>query len=195
MDFFYDVFVANFQGCVWLACILISMIPLLEAKIAIPFAMNPAFFGENALSGVGAYFCALLGSILPSIFIILLLRLIKSKTSVWCVSNKKFAVKVNKINAQTSTLKKYVLLASFVAIPLPLTGVWTGSVIAGLGNLNIWKSLLAICIGAAISCAIMTVLCCLFSTSIGYILTVSLCMIVLFLIADIVISLIKKHHK
>lgn len=194
MDWFYDFFIGNFQNCVWLACIIIAFIPMLEAKIAIPFAMNAAFWGSNALNGLHAFVFSFIGSVLPSIFIIFITHFLKSKTSAFFINNKKFAVKINRLHQQTSTLKKYILLASFVALPLPLTGVWTGSLIAGLSNLSIYKSLIAISIGAIISCAIMTILCVTFSNSIGTILIVSLCLIIIFLIFDIIVSTLKKRR-
>lgn len=192
MNWFYDFFIANFQNTIWLACILVALIPALEAKIAIPFAMNPAFWGENALSGFEAFIFSFIGSILPCIFIILITRFIKMKTTMILINNRKYAIKINRLNSQASELKKYLLLTSFVAIPLPLTGVWTGSLIAGFSNLSVWKSVLAIVIGALISCGIMTLLCIYLSNSIGIILIVSLCLIIAFLAVDLLITIFKK---
>ena len=42
-------------------------------------------------------------------------------------------------------------LLLFVAIPLPFTGVWTGSIIAWLFDLEWWKSFLVILIGVIIA--------------------------------------------
>ena len=192
MDWFYNIFIENFQDCIWLACILVAMIPALEAKIAIPFAMNTSFWANNALPAWQACLFAFFGSILPSLAIIYFTKFLKSKTSGFLVNSKKFSVKAKQINEQTSNFKKYLMLCGFVAIPLPLTGVWTGSLIAGLSNLNIWKSLIAIIIGALISCAIMTLICVFFSNSIGIILIISLSLIILFLIVDLFITLFRK---
>ena len=46
----------------------------------------------------------------------------------------------------------------FVALPLPFTGAWTGSLIAYLFDLNITKSLITIFIGIVISVSIMIIL-------------------------------------
>ena len=40
MDNFLDLISVNFQDCVWLAVMLMAMIPTIESKIAIPFGMN-----------------------------------------------------------------------------------------------------------------------------------------------------------
>jgi uncharacterized membrane protein len=45
-----------------------------------------------------------------------------------------------------------------VAIPLPFTGAWTGSLIAYLFDLNFYKSLIVILLGIIISGSIMIVL-------------------------------------
>lgn len=192
MNWFYEMFIENFQGCIWLACILLAMIPALEAKIAIPFAMNPAFWGSNALPAWQSCIFAFIGSILPSLAIIYITRFCKSKTSGFLVNSKKFSVKAKQIDNKTSNFKKYLTLCGFVAIPLPLTGVWTGSLVAGISNLSIWKSMIAIIIGSAISCSIMTLICVFFSNSVGTILIISLCLIILFLAVDLFITMFKK---
>ena len=194
MNWFYEIFIENFQGLVWLACILLALIPALEAKIAIPFAMNPTFWGENALSAWQACLFGFLGSIIPALAIIAFTRFCKSKTSGFLVNSKKFSVKAKHLNEQTSNFKKYLMLCGFVAIPLPLTGVWTGSLVAGLSNLKVWKSMIAIVIGAAISCTIMTLICVFFSNSIGTILIVCLCLIILFLAIDLFVTLFNKKQ-
>lgn len=195
MNWFYDIFIENFQSCIWLACILLAMIPTLETKIAIPFAMNPLFWGTNALPAWQACIFAFLGSMIPSLAIISFTRFCKSKTSVLLVNSKKFSVKAKQLEKQTSTFKKYLMLCGFVAIPLPLTGVWTGSLIAGISNLNVWKSMLAIMIGSAISCSIMTLICVFFSNSIGTILIISLCLIIAFLAIDLFVTIFKRERK
>lgn len=49
-------------------------------------------------------------------------------------------------------------LAVFIGIPLPITGVWTGTIIAWLLGLNWKKSFLSICLGVLISTIIVSVI-------------------------------------
>jgi uncharacterized membrane protein len=49
-------------------------------------------------------------------------------------------------------------LAVFVGIPLPVTGVWTGTGAAWLLGLDWRKSFLAICLGVAMSATIVSLL-------------------------------------
>ena len=189
-----DFFANNFSSCIWLAVILIALIPTLESKIAIPFAMNSALLGSHALSAFSAFALSLIGSILPCIFVIFLTRHLKSHTTGF-VSGflNRYTVKTNLIQQKHSNLQKYLALAGFVAIPLPLTGVWTGSIIAGLTNLNIFKSFIAIFVGAIVSSGITTLLCVCFENSIGYIFLVSLLLVIIFAVINIVISLFKSR--
>lgn len=201
MDWFIDFLQNNFSNYVWLAILIVSMIPTLESKIAIPLAMNSAIWAKNCLSPIATFFITSIGSILPCIFIILIIRKLKSKTTGFVTSKffQKYTLKSQTVVSKSSNLKKYITLACFVAVPLPLTGVWTGSLIAGLTNLNIKYCFIAISIGAFISAGVVTLLCTVFSNSISYILMISILLIILFLFADLLISYIKsiklKHKK
>lgn len=59
---------------------------------------------------------------------------------------------------KSNTIKKYSLvgLFIFVAIPLPTTGVWTGSLIAALVGLRFWPSVAVIFSGNFVAGMIMT---------------------------------------
>lgn len=52
----------------------------------------------------------------------------------------------------------FVALLSFVAIPLPVTGAWTGALIASLFNFHRRKSFLAILLGVLISGVIVSLI-------------------------------------
>lgn len=194
MDNILNFFTNNFTSCVWLAVVLVALIPTLESKIAIPFAMNPSIWGLNALPAWQAFLFAWIGSILPSIFVMLIARKIKAHTTGFVTSyvNHRYSVKTSLIEKQTSSLKKYFMICGFVAIPLPLTGVWAGSLIAGLTNLKPKYCFVSITIGAAISCGIITLLCAKFENSIGYILLISLLLVVIFIGADFILNLLQK---
>ncbi len=68
--------------------------------------------------------------------------------------NKKIKTFENK-NKNKSTLAKLFAITLFVAIPLPLTGIYTGSLIASGLKLNKPLSLLAITIGNLIAVLIL----------------------------------------
>lgn len=129
--------ISIFGDNVILATILLAMIPLFELKGAIPFAMSKEIWGENALTGLEAFLWSFLGTcIVVSILAILYKPLIN-----WLKRTKLFRKlaedfdshvknKSHKMENKSSYLKKGLLVMLFVAVPLPLTGVWTGTCIA-----------------------------------------------------------------
>lgn len=193
-----NFFSQNFATCVWLAVMIAAMIPTLESKIAIPFAMNTAIWGTNALPAWQAFLFAFLGSMIPCIVTIYFIRKIKNHTTGFVTDfiKLKYSVKTNLIEKQHTDLKKYIMMAGFVALPLPLTGVWAGSFIAGFSNLNLGKSILSISIGALISCGIVTLLCTYLENSITYVLMISLMLVITILSIDILAHIIRNcMHK
>lgn len=193
-----DFFANNFETCVFLAVILVALIPTLESKIAIPFAMSSLVWGSNALPAWQAFIFAFIGSMLPAYFALLAGRFIRKHTTGF-VSEKiksRFAAKSTTLEKEKSNFKKYAILCSFVALPIPLTGVWTGSLIAGMSSLKKGWSMLAITIGALISSGIITLLCTVFESSVTYILFASLIIIIAFLAGDFLYSIIRSSfHK
>ena len=197
MDFVIDFFTDNFQNCIWLVAILIAMCPTLESKIAIPLAMNSSIWGDSALPPFLSFLLAFLGSIIPSYLIMFVARKLKSKTTGF-ISSKlfhKYTIKGSSIESNQSEIKKYLALAGFVAVPLPLTGVWTGSLIAGLSNLNLNYSFLVITFGSAISAGAITLLCSIFTNSISYIFIISLIIVITFLFVDLLLSMLKRKRQ
>lgn len=189
---------SNFSECVFFAVMLLAMIPTFESKVAIPFAMAQQIWGENALSPGLAFLGAFIGSIIPALFIILISRFVKSKTTgfvyekfVTKIQNK-FKNKFVKIGERKSVFQKCLLLATFVAIPLPLTGVYSGSVIAGFTNLKIWQALISILIGDLFSCLAILLICLFFENSVFYVFLFSLLFVGIYLAISLLIYLIKK---
>lgn len=197
MESVVDFFTKNFIDYVWLAVILVSMIPTLESKIAIPLAMNKAIWGEMALAPFASFTLAAFGSLIPCYAIIFFTRYLKNKTSGFFINKhlSKYIAKSSKIEHSKNQFSKYVALSCFTAVPLPLTGVWSASLIAGLTKLNIHFAFISISIGAMISAGIITLLCCLFNNSVGSILIVSLILIVIFVIFNILYMLINSYSK
>lgn len=131
--------------------LIISMMPIAELKIAIPLGIS---LGLNPLH---ACIISILGSMVPVPFILLFLRpLIRNfyKTNLGSKIAKWITVRtMNK----SKKIKKYRLLGLFifVAIPLPTTGVWTGSAAAALLNMRIRDALIAIFLGNCCAATIM----------------------------------------
>lgn len=150
------------------------MIPIIELKGAVPFGMSKEIFGENALSPLQAWFSSSVGSLVPAFFLVWLfvpiINWLKNTKLFSSLSKKletRFSANAKKIQENTNDaklkkLKKWVGLMLFVAIPLPLTGAYTGSAIAGYLNLGYINSMLAIFVGNIIAGGIVVLLCTIF---------------------------------
>ncbi|SHF89492.1 Uncharacterized membrane protein [Caldanaerobius fijiensis DSM 17918] len=136
--------------------ILISLgaTPLLELRGAIPagFAMG--------LDPIEVFLFSVLGNLLPIPFLLILftplVKWIETKTRF--IKFVDFIYKKTVDNKKSDTIKKYgyLGLALFVAVPLPGTGAWTGSMIAALLQMDFKKSFISIAIGTVIAGILVT---------------------------------------
>lgn len=132
---------------------LTSAVPIIEQRGAIPVGI----FGYG-MDPLTVFFISLLGSMLPFPFIYFFIRpvfkLIKKKTSLggWIDKIEK------KTLSKSSQIVKYETwgLLLFVGVPLPGTGIWTGTLASVLLNLKLKHAFLAVFGGAIISAALIT---------------------------------------
>ena len=133
-----------------------SMIPIIELRGAIP--MGAVF----AMPWWQAYILSVLGNMVPVPFILLLIK----KMIKWMsVSKVKFFNKIanfllKKVEKKRAGIEKYSFwgVCLFVALPLPVTGAWTGSLVATMIDMKFWKAFLSCLLGVMISGVIMTVI-------------------------------------
>ncbi len=126
-----------------IALLIISMLPLVELKGSIPIGLAMGF------KPINAYLYSIIGSSIPAIFIILWIMPIFSYMKKKNKLKKIVAWAEKKAKKKEEKIKKYEYLGLFlfVAIPLPGTGVWMGSLIASILGLNKKKSLIIVCLG------------------------------------------------
>jgi len=140
----------------WLKIFFLSMIPWLESRYIIPIALLSYHFNWWQVMPI-----AILGNMLPVPFILLFFKFIEkylrrfnfwSNVMNWLFdkTRKKADIKIRRY--------EHIGLLLFVAVPLPFTGAWTGSLIAYLFDLKFGKSLITIFIGVIIAASIMTIL-------------------------------------
>lgn len=134
---------------------LMSAVPLIEQRGAIPYGI---FSGQPAWL---VFLVSLAGSILPVPFILLLFNQIYQWLLKWHFFDRVVKHIDKKIAKNQATFEKYEELALiiFIAIPLPTTGLWTGSAIASFLKLDFKKSLFCAVLGGIISATIITALC------------------------------------
>lgn len=133
----------------------LSMVPIIEQRGAIPLG----FVYE--LEPISIFFVSLLGSLVPSPFILLLFNKIYDFLASVPFFKKFVDLIDGKIAKNKDKLdkRKEIGLILFVAIPLPTTGIWTGSAVAAFLGLDFKKSLICNVIGATISASIITIIC------------------------------------
>ena len=196
-----DFFVDNFSNCVPVAVLLMAMLPMIESKIAIPFALSSSIWGEATMSPVGAFFTAFVGSVLPAFLVICIVRFIKKRTTGFVHEKfmskleNRYENKLQKVEKKSGVLKKCLALSTFVAIPLPLTGVYTGGIIAGLLDVKVWQAFLAILVGEIFSCGIVLAVCLIFDNSAFYIFVISLILVAVWIVVSALFYFIKKHKR
>lgn len=138
-------------------CVLFcSMIPIIELRGAIPM---------GALLGLPwwqSYLLSVLGNMIPVPFILLLIRAViawmaKSKVKFF---NKIADFLLKRVEKRRQQIEKYSFwgVCLFVAVPLPVTGAWTGSLVAAMIDMKFWKALLSCLLGVMIAGVIMTLI-------------------------------------
>ena len=143
-----------------LIVLLISMVPLVELRGAIPVAVGM----DLGLPEWAVLIIAIIGNIIPVPIVYFFAR----KFLVWGSKKKwkplkqfcDFCLKKGEKAGQKMLDKVgsygiYFALFLFVAIPIPGTGAWTGTLAASILNLNFKKTVIAITAGILVAGLIM----------------------------------------
>jgi uncharacterized membrane protein len=139
-----------------IATLLISMAPVSELRGAIPIAI-----AVYHLPVWSAFLWAVLGNLIPIVFIILGLDLLINKLLIHriYIFNRFFTWLFEKTRRKHSRKMKILgdlALAIFVAIPLPGTGAWTGALIAFVFGIPLKRALISIGAGVIVAGIIVT---------------------------------------
>lgn len=139
----------------YLLVFLISMVPLIELRGAIPYAVG------MELDLVPSYIIAIIGNMLPMPIIYLFAR----KVLLWGCDKKyigKFFTfciekgeKGGKKLQQKAGKGLFFALLLFVGIPLPGTGAWTGTLAASFLDMDFKSSMIAVFCGVVLAGIIM----------------------------------------
>lgn len=171
---------------------LVSMIPIVELRGAIPIAEG---LGLNIFI---YYPIAIIGNMIPVPFIYLFARKVlewgKNKKFIgkfftWCIEKGEKGGKKLKETAGNRGI--FFALLLFVGIPLPGTGAWTGTLAASFLNLDFKTSIFAVTLGVLLAGIIMS----LGSKLVAILGWPGLIAIISVIIIAIVISVILKKKK
>jgi len=138
-----------------LKVILIAASPIAELRLAIPLAINTFGFPWYY-----ALLLAIIGNLLPVPFILLFLDTATRLLSKVALFNRMLNWLFERTRRRGRIIERYkrIGLALFVAIPLPVTGAWTGSLAAVLFGLSFKHAFLSIIVGVFIAGVIVTCL-------------------------------------
>ena len=147
-----------------LAVFFTAMTPIGEIRAAIPLGL-----GVYKLNLYSVFIIAVIGNLIPAVIIIYILEpLSKFLMRKFRPANRFFNWLFNRTRRKYSKkFEKYsgFALAVFVGIPLPMTGAWTGALIAFVFGIPPKKAILDILLGIIMAGIIVTVI---FKT-IGYV--------------------------
>lgn len=145
--------IIEFIGKEW-SVLYVSMLPYVELRGSIPMGLS------LGLNPVHTYLLAVAGSTLPAPIILLVFRPFFNFVKRTGLFRRITQRIVDNTIKKSRNIKKYYGLGLFifVAIPIPSTGVWTGSMAAALFNIRLLTALPAIFLGNAVAGLIVTLI-------------------------------------
>lgn len=203
-----SLFVAIFGENSGIATFIISMIPIVELRGAIPFGAAEAMWGANALPVWLSFLISVAGSTLVCVILTFLFmpifnwlkqtRIFK-KLAGW-IENKisKNSTKIsqnvnNEKDEKRKNLVKWLGVFVFVSIPLPLTGVWTGTAIALFIGMSSFATMSAVISGNLLAGLIMMAVSYIFKDNTIIVVWIFLALVVLFVLVALLKKLIDKR--
>lgn len=143
------------QAGEFLLTMLVSMVPIIELRGGIPFGV------AAGLPVWMAYIAAVIGNLIPVPFILVFIRRIFKWIRQHMPRLNSVVDKLEKkahLKGATMMKYQYLGLAIFVAIPLPGTGAWTGSLAAAFLDMRLKKALPAAILGVLVAGFLISVL-------------------------------------
>ena len=138
-----------------LSVIIVGMLPIFELRGAIPLGF---YLG---MSVTKIFILAVLGNLIPVIPLYFLLQPISNWFSHISLFRTFFNWLFNHAKKRADLIQQYeaIGLMLFVAVPLPMTGAWTGTIAAVLFKIKFKYTILAVFFGVVIAGIIVTILC------------------------------------
>jgi len=143
---------------IYVNIMVLALLPVAESRLSIPYGI---------MNGVDLFTVALLsiiGNIIPAPLILLTMNRIER----WIMSfnnenivKKLFIKYIDNLRKRSKKLIEkhgFLGLIIFIAIPLPATGVWTGSIVAYIFGIDPKRAFFAIFIGLIIAVFIITIM-------------------------------------
>lgn len=136
------------------ATVLIATLPIAELRGAIPISI-----GVYGMDPWTAYILAVIGNMLPVVPLLLFLESVSNYLRRWAFWDVFFRwLFTRTYHRHNSRFEKYgtIALCMFVAIPLPVTGAWTGCAAAFVLGIQFRHAFVAILAGVMLAGIIVT---------------------------------------
>jgi len=147
----------------YLVVFLISMVPIVELRGSMGFALSDTFMNCEAIDWWIALPLCVIGNMIPVPFVYFFARrflnwgakkrFIGKLCRVFLVKGEKAGQKLTKSGNRRGGL--FVAMMLFVGIPIPGTGAWTGTLGASFLDMGFKSTVLAVCLGVVIAGIIM----------------------------------------
>ena len=155
-----------------LVVVAVSALPVVELRGAIPFALGliPSDVYPHSIAWYYALPMAIAGNLIPVPFLLLFFAAISRRLSRVGVFKRWFRWLEERTRRRGRVVERYkrIGLMFFVAIPLPVTGAWTGSFAATIFEIKFKPAFLSILAGVCIAGAIVTAVCLLTKGGLNY---------------------------
>ncbi|MBD3335954.1 MAG: ligand-binding protein SH3 [Candidatus Eisenbacteria bacterium] len=135
--------------------VVLAMLPILELRGAIPWALAP---GGGALPWTQAVPLALLGNMIPVVPLLLWLGPVSDWLRRMPLFDRFFTWLFRRTRRKGRLVERYQALGLtlFVALPLPVTGAWTGAAAAFIFGVPFRQALAATVAGVCIAATVVT---------------------------------------
>ena len=150
----------------YITVFIVSMVPLIELRGAIPFAYAFTHTGTG-FNLVMGYILIAIGNMIPVPLIYFFARKVLEWGKDKPVIGRFFTFCLTKGEKGGQKLQEkagqglFVALMLFVGIPLPGTGAWTGTLVASILDMDFKKTVTAVICGIALAALIVSIVCAL----------------------------------
>ncbi len=138
-----------------LKVLILSALPITELRLSIPY-----FIIYEQIDTLTAVLYSIIGNILIGLIVFNIIGPIMYNIRNSYLLSKPINYLINRTKTRSSLINNFKAfgLMIFIGIPLPFTGVWTGSLAAYLFGVTRRRAMLAIVLGVFMSATIVTIL-------------------------------------
>ena len=173
------------------AVVIVAALPVFELRGAIPLAMGMGFSASRALG------LSLAGNFIPILPVLFFLEPVSNALGRFPPWKRFLGRCFERTRAKSELIQKYEALGLmlFVAVPLPMTGVWTGCIAASLFRIKFRYAFPALVSGMVIAGLLVTAVCAIGKDSLIKYPVAALVLMCALALVFILFRLIRKNRK